>query len=65
MHKLCTTGNKLNIDHARETMVLSFSFLELGAEAMMSGAAWLTPVCLRSTAIDKAMGISVHIASLS
>jgi predicted XRE-type DNA-binding protein len=37
-------------------MVLSFTFLELGAEAMMSGSAWLTPVCLRSAAIAKVVG---------
>lgn len=50
------TGNKLNVDRARETMVLSFTFLELGQEAMSSGMAWLTPVCLRSNVINDVEG---------
>ena len=39
-------------------MILSFTFLELGQEAMTSGLAWLTPVCLRSNMLDKALPCS-------
>ena len=39
-------------------MILSFTFLELGQEAMTSGLAWLTPICLRSNMLDKALPCS-------
>ena len=40
-------GNKLSIDCTRKTMVLSFSFLELGQSAISDGSGWLTPVVIR------------------
>lgn len=47
------TGNKLNVDRSKSTMVLSFTFLELGQAAMTEGVAWLTPICLRTNVIDE------------
>ena len=44
-------GNKLSTDQARKTMVVSFTFLELGGAALASGKVWCTPVAVRSTAI--------------
>jgi hypothetical protein len=46
-------GNKLATDQTRKTMVLSFTFLELGGSALARGTAWSTPVAVRSTAIAK------------
>jgi hypothetical protein len=46
-------GNKLATDQSRKTMVLSFTFLELGASALARGTAWCTPVTVRSTLIAK------------
>lgn len=37
-------------------MVLSFTFLELGQDAIMSGRGWFTVVVLRSTIINKVVG---------
>lgn len=48
-----TPGNKLSCDHARKTMVLSFSFLELGFVHLSRGASWCTPLVVRSTKIAK------------
>ena len=41
-------GNKLKVNNRRKTMVLSFSFLELGQAALSQGLAWQTPVCLQA-----------------
>lgn len=49
-------GNKLKVDNRRKTMVLSFSFLELGQFALNNGAVWQTPVCLRTTLIHQVEG---------
>jgi hypothetical protein len=46
-------GNKLATDQTRKTMVLSFSFLELGGAALARGTAWCTPVTVRSATITK------------
>jgi hypothetical protein len=46
-------GNKLSTDHARKTMVVSFTFLELGAAALSRGTVWTTPVSVRSAVIAK------------
>jgi hypothetical protein len=46
-------GNKLATDQTRKTMVLSFTFLELGASALARGTAWSTPVTVRSNTIAK------------
>lgn len=48
-------GNKLQVDRTRQTMVLSFSFIELGQAALTDGVAWL-PVCLRTVKIDDVEG---------
>ncbi len=44
----------MNLDHARSAMVLSFSFMELGQQAISDGSGWLTPVVLRESIIAKA-----------
>jgi hypothetical protein len=49
-------GNKLKVDNRRKTMVLSFSFLELGQAALSQGLAWQTPVCLRASLIHSVVG---------
>lgn len=49
-------GNKLQVQNRRKCMVLSFSFLELGQEALSSGRGWFTCVVLRSTFIAKIVG---------
>jgi hypothetical protein len=49
-------GNKLKVDNKRKTMVLSFSFLELGQAALCQGLAWQTPVCLRASLIHSVVG---------
>jgi hypothetical protein len=46
-------GNKLATDQTRKTMVLSFTFLELGGSALARGTAWSTPVTVRSNTIAK------------
>lgn len=43
----------MQLDHARKTMVVSFTFLELGQQHVSDGTAWLTPICLRTTKIDQ------------
>ena len=49
-------GNKLKVDNKRKTMVLSFSFLELGQAALSQGLAWQAPVCLRASLIHSVVG---------
>ena len=46
-------GNKLAIDHTRKTMVVSFSFLELGGAALAQGMTWVTPITVRSNKISE------------
>jgi hypothetical protein len=46
-------GNKLATDQTRKTMVLSFTFLELGGSALARGTAWCTPVTVRTSTITK------------
>lgn len=57
-----TKGNKLQLDKTRETMVLSFTFVELGQLGISDGSAWLTPVCLRSAVMDKVWVCDVWVA---
>jgi len=45
-------GNKLSTDQSRKTMVLSFTFAELGQSALSRGMAWCTAVCVRSKLIE-------------
>jgi hypothetical protein len=49
-------GNKLKVDNRRKTLVLSFTFLELGPHAVTCSDGWVTPVCLRSSAIERVNG---------
>ena len=46
-------GNKLATDQTRKTMVLSFSFLQLGQAPLSRGSTWCTPVCVRSNQISE------------
>ena len=47
-------GNKLQTDQTRKTMVLSFSFLQLGQAALSFGSCWTTAICVRSNKIKEA-----------
>ena len=46
-------GNKLSCEHSRKSMVLSFSFLELGQELLSAGEFWVTPVVARSAMLHE------------
>ena len=46
-------GNKLACDHTRKSMVLSFSFLELGGSALSRNSTWVIPVVVRANVIKK------------
>lgn len=48
-----TPGNKLSVNHSRKSMVLSFSFLELGSAALMHGSAWVSCIVVRTTIINQ------------
>ena len=50
-----TPGNKLSLDQGRKTMVLSFSFVELGQAAMSRGSSWITFGVARSNMIKQAV----------
>ena len=54
-------GNKLSTDQARKTMVLSFSFLELGGAYLSRGAVWCTPLVMRSNKIAEAPGQTLRV----
>jgi len=51
-----TPGNKLSSDNQRKTMVLSFSFLELGQTNLSSCSSWVVPVVVRSSVLAKVVG---------
>jgi hypothetical protein len=58
-------GNKLSTDQTRKSMVVSFTFIELGAAALSRGTAWNTPVAVRSATIAKVqLAIQVFLVSL-
>jgi hypothetical protein len=58
-------GNKLSTDQTRKTMVVSFTFLELGAAALSRGTVWVTPVTVRSSAIAQVqLAIQVFLVHL-
>ncbi len=58
-------GNKLSTDHSRKTMVVSFTFLELGAAVLSRGTVWTTPVSVRSNIIATVqLAIQVFLVSL-
>ncbi len=50
-----TPGNKLSTDQARKTMVVSFSFLELGGASLSAGASWCTSLVIRSSRIAQVL----------
>ena len=47
-------GNKLSVDESRETMVCSFTFLELGQGALSRGVAWCPAITARAKFIEQA-----------
>ncbi len=49
-------GNKLQYDNRRKVMVLSFTFLEFGQEALSESAAWSVPLVIRSGIMHKVVG---------
>jgi hypothetical protein len=51
-----TPGNLLHPNNARKAMALSYSFLQLGQEALWHETSWMTPVVVRSAIIGKAVG---------
>ncbi len=55
-------GNKLQTDQTRKTMVLSFSFLQLGQAALSFGSSWSTAVCVRSNKIKEASAVQSRCA---
>jgi hypothetical protein len=57
-------GNKLQADNRRKSMVLSFTFRELGPAAMSSALAWHTPVIVRTQIIGQVAGGWSHLLAL-
>jgi hypothetical protein len=51
-----TPGNKLQSDPARKCMVVSYTFRELGQDAIASGLAWVTPAVVRAPMIREVAG---------
>jgi len=49
-------GNKLRVDNQRKSMVLSFSFLNLGQAALQHDCVWTTPVVVRHKILMLARG---------
>lgn len=49
-------GNKLQLDHTRKAMNLSFTFRELGQSMVGNELVWFTPVCVRSRMIAQCRG---------
>ena len=49
-------GSKFNLDTNRKSMNLSFSFLELGSEALSHDACWWLPVSVRAERISQVKG---------
>jgi hypothetical protein len=54
-------GNPLAPDNRRKTMVVSFSFVELGQLALSCGSAWVIPVVLRTSLINQVDGGMSHV----
>ena len=57
-------GNKLACDHSRKTMVLSFSFKELGSAALSRGVGWTTPVVVRAAKIAQVAIVTQDVSRL-
>ena len=53
-------GNKMKVQSHRKCMNLSFTFLELGRDALWHEAIWMTPVCVRSGMLAKVIGGRSH-----
>ena len=51
-------GNVLSTTNARKTMVLSFSFLELGQEKLWHDECWFSPMAVRSKVISRARKVA-------
>ena len=49
-------GNKLSLQKSRKTMVVSFTFAELGQAAVTNGIMWHTAVTIRASVIGKIRG---------
>ena len=49
-------GNKLKLHNQRKCMVLSYTFLELGLDCLRQDTAWFTPVVLRLSVLENAVG---------
>jgi hypothetical protein len=59
-----TPGNKLQCDNRRKTMVLSFTFKELGQMSLSKAMVWHTPVCIRTSCITQIEGEWSHMLSV-
>lgn len=49
-------GAKLKSHNERKSMNLSFTFVELGKDALWHESIWLTPICVRHAMIDRVDG---------
>ena len=49
-------GDKLKVNNRRKSMVLSFTFLELGGHNLGRDSVWLTPVVVRHAMIERVVG---------
>ncbi len=53
-----TPGNQLSTHQSRKSMVVSFTFAELGGAAISSAVAWTTCIVVRSKMIEQVTGLS-------
>lgn len=58
-----TPGDNRKPDNQRKSMVLSFSFLQLGPELLCHASCWFVPVVVRTTLIRKVKGHWSHMLS--
>ncbi len=49
-------GNKFKVDNGRKLMDLSFSFLELGSQALSNASMWITPMVIRHCKLAESAG---------
>jgi hypothetical protein len=49
-------GNKMLVDNKRKAFNLSFSFIELSADALSQDVTWFTPVVVRSKMVSESVG---------
>jgi hypothetical protein len=57
-------GDKFSCNNLRKSMMLNFSFLELGRAALSTDLCWFTPVCVRTQKISKVRGGWSHMLRL-